>query len=163
MYMHSIQIVDWKSTHNLSEPRCLPGVLLGTETRLDYLTPCRHRHKAGHSLSWKTYHVVFSSILQLTSWSAFCPETKLSLPHLRPALELVQYWIVVLWAFLVLNVSVEILCFFFVSDEANVFLKANEQRGKALETTYEQIREQDLDDLEALVKRRKQIRFSRSL
>ena len=64
---------------------------------------------------------------------------------------------------MVLNVSVEILCFFFVSDEANVFLKANEQRGKALETTYEQIREQDLDDLEALVKRRKQIRFSRSL
>lgn len=113
MYMHSIQIVDWKSTHNLCEPRCLPGVLLGTETRLDYLT-CRHRHKEGHSLSWKTYHVVFSSILQLTSCSAFCPETKLSLPHLRPALELVQYWIVVLWAFLVLKVSVEILCFFFL-------------------------------------------------
>lgn len=49
------------------------------------------------------------------------------------------------------------------SNEANAFLKANEQRGKALETTYEQIREQDLDDLEALVKRRKQMRFSRSL
>ena len=52
---------------------------------------------------------------------------------------------------------------FFFSDEANAFLKANEQRGKALETTYEQIREQDLNDLEALVKRRNQMRFSRSL
>lgn len=49
------------------------------------------------------------------------------------------------------------------SNEANAFLKANEQRGKALETTYEQIREQDLNDLEALVKRRNQMRFSRSL
>jgi len=49
------------------------------------------------------------------------------------------------------------------SNEANAFLKANEQRGKELETTYEQIREQDLNDLEALVKRRKQMRFSRSL
>jgi len=60
-------------------------------------------------------------------------------------------------------VSIEFLCHFFVSDEANAFLKANEQRGKELETTYEQIREQDLNDLEALVKRRKQMRFSRSL
>jgi len=58
---------------------------------------------------------------------------------------------------------IEFLCHFFVSDEANAFLKANEQRGKELETTYEQIREQDLNDLEALVKRRKQMRFSRSL
>lgn len=58
---------------------------------------------------------------------------------------------------------VEALYHFFVSDEANAFLKANEQRGKALETTYEQIREQDLNDLEALVKRRNQMRFSRSL
>ena len=63
---------------------------------------------------------------------------------------------------LIFNVSVEALCHFF-SDEANAFLKANEQRGKALETTYEQIREQDLNDLEALVKRRNQMRFSRSL
>lgn len=51
---------------------------------------------------------------------------------------------------------------FSVLDEANAFLKANEQRGKALETTYEHIREQDLNDLEALVKRRNQMRLSRS-
>ncbi|XP_078355218.1 uncharacterized protein LOC144639801 [Oculina patagonica] len=47
------------------------------------------------------------------------------------------------------------------SNEANAFLKANEQRGKALETTYEHIREQDLNDLEALVKRRNHMRRSR--
>ncbi|KAJ7390736.1 hypothetical protein OS493_022819 [Desmophyllum pertusum] len=47
------------------------------------------------------------------------------------------------------------------SNEANAFLKANEQRGKVLETTYEHIREQDLNDIEAFVKRRNQMRLSR--
>ncbi|PFX21784.1 hypothetical protein AWC38_SpisGene13700 [Stylophora pistillata] len=47
------------------------------------------------------------------------------------------------------------------SNEANTFLKANEQRGKQLETTYEHIREQDLDDIEALVRRRSRLRFFR--
>lgn len=47
------------------------------------------------------------------------------------------------------------------SNEANAFLKANEQKGKALETIYEHIREQDLNDIEVLVKRRNQMRFFR--
>lgn len=45
--------------------------------------------------------------------------------------------------------------FFFFADEANAFIKANEQRGKTLETTYEHVREQDLNDIEALVRIRK--------
>lgn len=47
------------------------------------------------------------------------------------------------------------LSFFFFADEANAFIKANEQRGKTLETTYEHVREQDLNDIEALVRIRK--------
>lgn len=47
------------------------------------------------------------------------------------------------------------------SNEASAFLKANEQRGKQLETTYEHLREQDLDDIEALVRRRSRLRFFR--
>lgn len=43
------------------------------------------------------------------------------------------------------------------SNEANAFIKANEQRGKTLETTYEHVREQDLNDIEGLVRRRKEL------
>jgi len=48
------------------------------------------------------------------------------------------------------------------SNEANAFIKANEQRGKTLETTYEHVREQDLNDIEAIVRRRKGIKLTRS-
>lgn len=48
-----------------------------------------------------------------------------------------------------------VCCF---ADEANAFIKANEQRGKTLEITYEHVREQDLNDIEAWVKRRNEIR-----
>lgn len=48
------------------------------------------------------------------------------------------------------------------SNEANAFIKANEQRGKTLETTYEHVREQDLNDIEATVRRRKGIKLTRS-
>lgn len=44
-----------------------------------------------------------------------------------------------------------------LSNEANAFIKANEQRGKTLETTYEHVREQDLNDIEAWVNRRNEI------
>lgn len=44
-----------------------------------------------------------------------------------------------------------------LSNEANAFIKANEQRGKTLETTYEHVREQDLNDIEAWVNRRNKI------
>lgn len=44
------------------------------------------------------------------------------------------------------------------SNEANAFIKANDQRGKTLELTYEHVREQDLNDIEALVRKRNEIR-----
>ena len=44
------------------------------------------------------------------------------------------------------------------ADEANAFIKANDQRGKTLELTYEHVREQDLNDIEALVRKRNEIR-----
>lgn len=58
-----------------------------------------------------------------------------------------------------LSVQLKFICLTLVlfADEANAFIKANEQRGKTLETTYEHVREQDLNDIEGLVRRRKEL------
>jgi cobalamin biosynthesis protein CbiD len=43
---------------------------------------------------------------------------------------------------------------FFTPDEANAFIRANDKVGKALELAYEQVREQDLNEIEDRIRRR---------
>ena len=43
---------------------------------------------------------------------------------------------------------------FVLLDEANKFFRENDRKGKPLELVYEQAREQDLNELEEVLKRR---------